>query len=312
MPDSLPRVKLYRVLFDTQSKNSHDWYDISKDFILPILSITLAILGAVYIFIIESRRDRKIDNEKQKEGQINRLFYLTAIIKSSLSEIRNQINYIKIWMEDLYNAPIINPGIQFPVSKNLARLTKSNLESFLLAYVDQDSRNNSRQSVEEIQMIIEAADYLHVSFKRMKQADRVFGKHFTNLRNDFVDQYNLTIPMIQNIRNDLSELKEGDRKEFISIIEHFDKVMRNQVPDIVIINTLFFRPIKALTKKYGIKEGSENVFELWTIADRAEQQYYQMIDANLKHYEVIAKGLGNMETSFETLIQNSNYLLSKY
>jgi hypothetical protein len=149
------------------SLSNHDYYDIGKDFILPIILAIGAAFMAYIIFVLETRREKQKEEERKKDIQKEKVMYFKSLVRNSITYLKAQIKYIKDCSDKINKDPLNLPLLEIRILYDLDRLVfKINQEEYYLAYLSQFKSTN--ESVEEFRKIYSYLDFFEASIREVK------------------------------------------------------------------------------------------------------------------------------------------------
>ncbi|WP_316758585.1 hypothetical protein [Pedobacter aquatilis] len=161
--------------------NGFSWYEIGKDFILPIVIAGAAAYMVYWGFVKETKRDKKKELDAEKQRQQDKLYYFSNCVKSIHAISRDQNSaYLKFAETKAENAGAIQQ-ITFLSLNELRRLTFDlPLEEYMLAYAN-NYGTNRKEAIREFNQIIIRIDMLYDAFTNIKKALQTDPKTGTGL-----------------------------------------------------------------------------------------------------------------------------------
>ncbi|WP_113651983.1 hypothetical protein [Pedobacter namyangjuensis] len=142
-------------------------YDVWKDFVVPI-GITLLASGFAYwIFVAETRRDKRKERKAERQLQKDKLYYFANSVNSiiKISEQQND-NILVFAKEQLADPDEVKHLMIFSMNELRRVTTDLQLESYMLAYVNY-YKDDRQVAIKEFNNIIVRVDMLHGTFKAM-------------------------------------------------------------------------------------------------------------------------------------------------
>lgn len=265
----------------SKAENSF-WWDFSKDFIVPIGIAILAALTAYYIFISETKRDRRNEDRKKAEERNHKLLFFATLVESCLTVSVQQKNYIKDFIRKIKNDDVDFHLLTFLPLNDLKRVSNVlNLELYMLAFVDKYP-SSRKGSIKIFKEIITSIDYLLEIFnqipKQLEKAQMYDYERKVKMQGLFQSAYNLA--------GRISMHFEGNDNETSSTLMDLYYNFVNRHPgDYYNINyyyEYFFVPYNDFCSNYiaSGKAPLQEIIDLALLTRDAKQLYNQIKSAN--------------------------------
>lgn len=310
MPDSLHVIDSLKHVI--ASSNFHSSYDVWKDFVLPILFALLAAGIAYFTFYRGILNERIKEKRNKDEENIDRLFYLSSLINQSLSTISQQIVFMENVVSQIFHNPTGLPPHYFAASNDLKRLSESNLENFLLAYIKQDISKRGELAV-DVQQIITAADFLSFSFDGYKTWAKEYSDLFRKEWEKYIDLYNDTRKMLIPMSEDMQRTNNQHYDMlFTFMTAHLNETVRNET-NIAILQKDFFELLGNCCNEAISKSGKdEHLLKIIEKQHMARGILQFIIDNNMNYADQLKIRVGEMKNANARLKQFSRNLRDKF
>ncbi len=251
-------------LQESEASGYNHFWNVIKDFVIPIGIALFAAWGAYQIFVLESRRDNRKDQErkdqeKQKEQEEKdeerneKLLYFASLIKSCLELSISLKNNLKEYIRKI--KMLINPipPMGLRASNDLIRVAENmDLENYMLAFTHRFSAEK-KESLVKFRKIIGCVDYFNFMYKQIKDKTIDFNNRHYERQIKFFDYYKQGFPltnqisMILQIHNAESEAY----KEFSIIATKYTEMNKSKELDhIEFIQKYFNIPYNDFCKRY--------------------------------------------------------------
>lgn len=169
---------LLQIIFSQHNDNNisigHPFlWDLFKDFVLPISLALFAAGMAYFIFITETKEDKKKEGNKIRQERSDKLMFFSTMVFRSLKTAQDQKDNLKDYIRKIKANDIEFHLMSFVPLNDLKRITEElNLEEYLLAYANYYNKNR-KDSIKEFMRIIECIGYLYAVFNEMlKQLEK--------------------------------------------------------------------------------------------------------------------------------------------
>lgn len=281
--------RLLQIYFNQHldSVDNNFWWDLFKDFVLPILIAGLAAYIAYFIFVKETKRDKEKEERKKIEERSDKLLFFSTIIESCLTISIQQKNNIKDYIKLIRQNDVDFHFMTFVPLNDLERVSNVlNLETYLLAYVNKYSKNR-KTSIKEFKEIMASIDFLLAVYKniseQLKRVQMYDYERKTKLQNLFRNAYNLIGRLIMIFQQNHPDVFNS----FIDIYENFVKNHPGNNYDVNFFYNYFFVPFNDFCAEY-FAAGHQPIQELFDLAlfTREGKQLY----ANIKSESQTLKG----------------------
>lgn len=148
----------------TSSSGGGFWWDLSKDFVLPMLLAGFAGYMAYFIFVKETNRDKEKEQERKNEERSDKLRYFSALVENALRASIEQKDNLEKHINAMGQNNLDFHLMSFVPLYDLKRITEElNLEEYLLAYTNHYYKDRAA-SIKEFKNIVAAIDYLYDVF----------------------------------------------------------------------------------------------------------------------------------------------------
>ncbi|SDJ48115.1 hypothetical protein SAMN04487898_10345 [Pedobacter sp. ok626] len=256
-------------------------YELAKDIILPLTLAALAAFVAWWIFIIETKRDKKKEIKLERQQERDKLSYFSIMIRTIIDDVEYQNNALKEFSDQISIDPLQIPMMTYLSLNNLRRITFDlDLEKYLLAYVSYFDRDR-QQAVREFNTMSGSLDVLFEIFKSLpEQLEKSHGYDHSrkekfqeiqttahNLLGPLTIRLQTTAPAVAN------ELGAIGLKFFSAAASPYD---------LKLYYDLFFVPFNKFATKYVGRGMAEDalIAELATLTRDGKQVYLQIIQEN--------------------------------
>lgn len=144
------------------------WWDLSKDFVLPILLAGFAGYMVYFVFVKETKRDKEKEQKKKDEEQFDKLRYFSALVESALRASVEQKDNLEKHILAMGQNNLDFQLMSYVPLYDFKRISEElNLEEYLLAYTNHYDKDRAA-SIKEFKNIIASIDYLYDVFISIK------------------------------------------------------------------------------------------------------------------------------------------------
>lgn len=253
------------------------WYDFLKDYILPLILGFIAACVAYYIFVAETKRDRKKEIDLKAQEQNDKLIFFSTSVESALKTAIQQEGYLKEYLRLIRQDDVNFHHIKYVPLNNFQRIVEVlDLETYLLAYVNKYNTNRTA-SVKEYKNILANIDYLYHNFKQL------FGQIERAQQHDYerkLEYKNTFYKIFNSLAAIYSELQQDqiNFERFRDIIDAFTNNHQNDNYNITFYFEHFFTPINDFFLDYfGANNPRTEALTAAAVASRDGKQLYQHI-----------------------------------
>lgn len=290
------------------------WWDLSKDFILPIAIATLAALMAYFIFIKETDRDKKKEELKQQQVRHDKLLYFSALIKSVLENSIQQRNNLNDLINKIGQDHIeFQLMTQIPLYDHKRIIETLDLESYLLSYTNHYNENRE-DSVKEFKGIMSSIDFLYDQFmqiidQRLKTQtfDLERKLKFQTIFESSHKALGILILVFERQDNQHSKM-------FLDIFKTFRENHPGNNYDLTYYNNSFFSPYNEFCINYleDHQPVTQEILDLATGSRDGMQVYNQIISENEIAKQDLIEQLEHINQAITELEKHSNNLLTDF
>ncbi|MDP3393082.1 hypothetical protein [Sediminibacterium sp.] len=290
------------------------WWDLAKDFLLPLVLGVFAGYMAYYIFVKETKRDRVNDEAKKAEERSDKLKYFSALVESALRTSIQQKNNLKNQIKAIrQNNVEFQLMTQVPLY-DLKRISEElNLEDYLLAYTNIYSQDRTA-SVKEFKNTIAAIDYLYDVFQhiiiQLKDSQMYDYQRKKKLQEIYENGWNLSGRlMLYFQRNDPQSYSE-----FLQLYQNFMQNHQGDNYDLQFYNDFFFVPFNDFCTTYMADNRRiiPEILELGIFTRDGKQSFNQVKSEN----DIVKNDLiGDFKIIYSSLMElrdNSERLLADF
>ena len=256
-------------------------WDFFKDFFLPILLALFAGGMAYFIFIEETRRDKRKEKVRKDEERSDKLLFFSALIGKVLKTATSQKEYIREHIEEIKKNDVDFLLMTFLPLYDLKRVTEAlNLEEYLLAYVNYYSIDR-KKSVKEFEEIISSIDFLFLIYNgvsaQLEKAQKFDHERKLKFQKLFENAHQLVGSLMLSLRNDASL-----QTELITRFKDFSDNSKGKNDDLPFAYEYFMVPFNTFCLEYintiesRISKGEEvnqDILNLATITRNGKQLY---------------------------------------
>ena len=253
------------------------FWNVAKDFILPILIACFAGYMVYWAFVRETRRDNSNEQTRKNQEREDKLFYFSALIKSCTDIAIKQKGFIEELIKKIdKNKVNLNP-LSKVVWDDLKRVSQNlTLEEYLLAYVEY-YEGDRKISVKEFKTIVGSIDLFYEIFTELRNViERILKVTYTekleiqNIQNNcflLLDKFN--IYLFVNERDQYHEIQQ--------IMKPFEEKNSKEDAkhDLEYFYADFFIPLAQFTHKYigRLTSNFSQIFELHHYARRGKELF---------------------------------------
>lgn len=286
------------------------WWDVSKDFILPVcLGITAAVVAWV-IFVGETKRDRKKEQNAELQSQINNLHFFLNVSEKILKMARQQVVYMNDLVKKVKETPRNTPLLTFLPLHDVRRLShETALEKYMHAYIAQFNEKREILII-EFNNIVSSVDYFLDVFTMLR------GEMERSVKADFERKNQLK--KIFDLANEafglILEDKSFDGKiknDLLAIGDHFYRGLLKNNLDAIYYHNNYFTPF--FNYFIGLKPEKMNKLLLDFGAHLRDglSQYGLIVDANLQMAEEIVSQIKGIEKVISLLDKSLDRIRQK-
>lgn len=290
------------------------WYNLGKDYVLPLILAIVAGCVAYYIFVSETKRDKQKELDLKSLERNDKLIFFSTSVDSAIKTATQQESYLKSYLRLIREDDVNFHHLQFVPLNNFQRIVEVlDLESYLLAYVNKYDANRTA-SIKEYKNILANIDYLYHNFKLIfEQVQRA--QQFDYERKM---EYKATFYKIFNALGDIYTELQDDQdsyQKFYAIIDNFTQNDQIDKYNITFYFEQFFTPIHEFCLEYFVDEKPKTkVLTNMAVASRDGKQMYEHIQVEnqqlrlelVKDFKGIYKSILDLKKLASKLIADFN------
>ena len=258
------------------------FYNLSKDFLLPVLLALLASYMVYWVFVKETKRDKQKEEDVEIQQQKDNLQFFSNIIASSTRTSEQQNEYLKEFVTLLDSDHVNFHLLTFISLNDLRRVTEDlNLEKYLLAYVNYYN-GDRKASIKEFNEIITSVDFLHEILKQiplqLQKAQEFDTERKLKFQRQFEAAFNLTAKIVVDLQSSDVETSE----EMSKLGDAFQTSHPGNNYDLEFYYTHFFVPFNDFAISYILSGKPDNldIKELGILTRDGKQSYLHILSEN--------------------------------
>lgn len=299
-----------RQCYETWESSGYSFFwNILKDFILPILIAGFAGYMVYWVFVKETRRDISNEQARKDQERKDKLFYFSALVKSCTDIAIKQKEFIEGLVKEIDNDKINLKPLKKVVWDDLKRVSQNlNLENYLLAYVEY-YKGDRKTSVKEFKAIVGSIDLFYEIFTELGNViERILKVTYSekleiqNFQNNcflLLDKFNIYLfvnekDQYHELRKVMKPFEEKNSKEDAKHdFEHFYND--------------FFIPLFEFTHKYMARLTSNfsQIFELNHHARRGKELFETLESEALETKRITETDVAKIQEYIERIQTNS-------
>lgn len=290
------------------------WWHLGRDFLVPIGIAVLAGFIAYNIFVKETNRDKKKEQDRLDQLRDDKLLYFSTLVNSILQNSRQQQEHLSELINSIKNDGIsFHLMIQVPLYDHKRVVELINLEDYILSFANY-FHTDRINAILEFQQIIASIDYLYSTFThlidvhlRAQNFDDARKIRFAHLFASAYEKLQVFFVIFERADNNYS-------KEFFQCFETFSSSHQGNNSDISLYHFKFFKPFHAFFVKYILEKQPirQEIFDFVAICKNAIQLYTEIEFASKDLNTDYSEDLKHIIESIGELQNNSKRLLSTF
>lgn len=300
------------ILLDNMPNSISDtfsFYDVCKDFILPIIIAGVAAYMVYWAFVKETKRDKEKELEAEKQRQQDKLYYFSNAVKSIHAISRDQ-NAANLAFAETQTS---NPGelkrIAYISLNELRRMTTDlPLEEFMLAYANYYG-SNRKEAIREFNQIIVRIDLLYAAFKNTKRHYEMSQDLEQNFKFKYMEHFRMAHTLVAMISDNIRKSAPVLAYEIDQIARSFQS--KDENPDIKFCYHRFFIPFNKFAVNYvGAGLPETTLLQQLAIQTRDGKSIYeQLVRENKRLAEEFIEKYNSLKPVIEDLEKHAKRLL---
>ena len=289
-------------------------WDFFSGVIAEILGALIGAGAAIGIFYCQIKREKQKEYANKEENRKNKVLYLGLLVKSSISIIRKEIEYLSIFIEDSNKDLTKIPLMNYVMDGDINRLLQVfNNEEYFHAFIGYPKNEEEKmQKIREYKNITSAIDWSNqtiLAIKDMLQNNvnahlnryllhKKLIDEILKQQKSIIDKPNSNIQLGQKMKEIIEKHLSGlaDAKNYSDIKYFHDALITNS--------------IEAM-KKYG-RDGDEHL-DFWRNLLEVKELYENIIAQNLRHIQTaFSPWKAQFELALQNLEQNSVNLIKPF
>jgi hypothetical protein len=287
-------------------------YDVWKDFVLPIIIAGVAAYMAYWVFIKETKRDKKKEIETEKQRQQDKLYYFSNSVKSIHAISRDQNEANLVFAKSQAENPSQVQQIAYLSLNEFRRICSDlPLEEFMLAYANYYG-SNRKEAIREFNQIIIRIDVLYEAFKNTKEHYRMTQDLEQHAKLTLMEHFRMAHTLATMLSDNFKKSAPDLAYEINQIARAFQSEQASR--NVEFCYHHFFIPFNNFAVKYlsaGLPETS--LLQQLAIQTRdGKSVYEQMVRENKGLSEDFKKKYDSLKPVIEDLKKHTKQLLADF
>lgn len=292
------------------------FWNLIKDFILPIIIAGFAGYMVYWAFVKETRRDITNEQNRKDQERDDKLFYFAALINSCREIAKKQLGYVEEYIQQLDADKINLQPIKKVVWDDLKRTSQVlNLEEYLLAYVEY-FKGDRKESVKEFKAIIGSIDLFHEMFVELKNMIERVLKSTYNEQLELQRIQNSCFLLLDKFYLHLFQFEKENYYELAKVMNPFVEKNGEALAkrNLEYFYNDFFIPLSEFSRKYIGISGSrfEHIFELYQYSRMGKELFETLRDEASLLRQAMANDVDTLKAHIEKIEANSKRLVDGF
>lgn len=244
------QIILHQTCNNCEVSGNSSFYDVGKDYFLPLIIAGVAAYMVYWAFVRETKRDRDKELVNEIQQQNDRLQFFSNLVLNAIRFADEQYFEMRSYLEIQTSKPTEIHLMGLVSVSHLRRFVEDlNFEVYLLAYVNH-YKSDRKQAIREFNFIVSHIDLLYDIIKeipsRFRQAQDSELANREMLQKIQLHAQNLVAKLAITLRR----VNLDAYNEFLSINDQFSRAFEGHNSDITFYRDHFLKPFNAFALKY--------------------------------------------------------------